>query len=30
MIVVGDELYFVSDNGVATCLDARTAPNSLD
>jgi outer membrane protein assembly factor BamB len=23
-IVVGDELYFVSDSGVATCLDART------
>ncbi len=24
MIVAGDELYFISDNGVATCLDART------
>jgi outer membrane protein assembly factor BamB len=24
MLVAGDELYFVSDNGVATCLDART------
>jgi len=24
VLVVGDELYFVSDNGVATCLDART------
>jgi outer membrane protein assembly factor BamB len=24
LLVVGDELYFVSDNGVATCLDART------
>jgi outer membrane protein assembly factor BamB len=24
MLVVGDELYFVSDNGVAACLDART------
>jgi outer membrane protein assembly factor BamB len=24
MIVAGDELYMVSDNGVATCLDART------
>jgi outer membrane protein assembly factor BamB len=23
-IVVGDELYFVSDSGVASCLDART------
>ncbi len=23
-LVVGDELYYVSDNGVATCLDART------
>ncbi len=23
-IVVGDELYFVSDQGVATCVDART------
>jgi outer membrane protein assembly factor BamB len=23
-LVVGDELYFVSDNGVATCADART------
>ncbi len=23
-ILVGDELYFVSDNGVATCVDART------
>jgi outer membrane protein assembly factor BamB len=24
VIVVGDELYCVSDNGVATCVDART------
>jgi outer membrane protein assembly factor BamB len=24
MIVVGDELYMVTDNGVATCLDIRT------
>ena len=24
VLVLGDELYFVSDNGVATCLDART------
>jgi outer membrane protein assembly factor BamB len=24
MIVVGDELYMVADNGVATCLDLRT------
>jgi outer membrane protein assembly factor BamB len=24
MIVVGDEVYFVSDNGVATCADARS------
>ncbi len=24
MIVVGDELYFVSDAGIATCADART------
>jgi outer membrane protein assembly factor BamB len=24
VVVVGDELYCVSDNGVATCLDART------
>lgn len=23
-IVVGDEVYFVSDSGIATCLDART------
>jgi outer membrane protein assembly factor BamB len=23
-ILVGDELYFVSDNGIATCVDART------
>ncbi len=23
-IVVGDELYMVSDNGIATCLDAKT------
>lgn len=23
-LVVGDELYFVSDGGIATCLDART------
>src|SRR6185436_6152359 len=23
-LVVGDELYIVSDNGVATCFDART------
>ena len=23
VLVVGAELYFVSDNGVATCLDAR-------
>lgn len=24
MIVIGDEVYFVSDNGVATCADAKT------
>jgi outer membrane protein assembly factor BamB len=24
MLAVGDEMYFVSDNGVATCVDART------
>lgn len=24
MVVVGDELYFVSDAGIATCADART------
>jgi outer membrane protein assembly factor BamB len=24
MIVVGDELYYVSDAGIATCTDART------
>ncbi len=24
MLVVGDELYFVSDGGIATCADART------
>ena len=24
VLVVGDELYFASDNGVATCVDART------
>jgi outer membrane protein assembly factor BamB len=24
MLVVGDEIYFVSDKGVATCLDAHT------
>jgi outer membrane protein assembly factor BamB len=24
VVVVGNELYMVSDNGVATCLDART------
>jgi outer membrane protein assembly factor BamB len=24
MVVIGDELYFVSDNGVASCIDART------
>jgi len=23
-LVVGDELYLISDNGIATCLDART------
>jgi outer membrane protein assembly factor BamB len=23
-LLVGDELYFVSDNGIASCLDART------
>lgn len=23
-LLVGDELYFVSDNGIATCVDART------
>jgi len=23
-VVVGDELYFISDSGIATCLDART------
>jgi outer membrane protein assembly factor BamB len=25
MLIVGDELYFVSDNGVASCLDFQTA-----
>ncbi len=24
MLIAGDELYFVSDSGIATCLDART------
>jgi outer membrane protein assembly factor BamB len=24
ILVVGDEVYFVSDNGVATCLDAAS------
>ena len=24
MLLVGDELYFVSDGGIATCVDART------
>lgn len=24
MVIVGDELYFVSDGGIATCVDART------
>jgi outer membrane protein assembly factor BamB len=24
MLVAGDELYFVSDNGVGSCVDART------
>jgi outer membrane protein assembly factor BamB len=24
MLVVGDELYFVADNGIATCADVRT------
>ncbi len=24
MVIVGDELYMVSDNGVATCLDVAT------
>jgi outer membrane protein assembly factor BamB len=24
MLVVGDELYMVADNGVASCFDART------
>ena len=24
LLAVGDELYFVSDNGIAKCLDART------
>ncbi len=23
-LLIGDELYFVSDNGIATCLDAKT------
>jgi outer membrane protein assembly factor BamB len=27
VLVVGDELYFVSDNGVATCIDAHTKKN---
>jgi outer membrane protein assembly factor BamB len=27
VLVAGDELYFVSDNGVATCIDARTNKN---
>ena len=30
VLVVGDELYFVSDNGVATCIDARTDEKPLD
>ena len=25
MLAVGDELYYVSDNGIATCADARPA-----
>jgi outer membrane protein assembly factor BamB len=24
MVVVGDEIYFVADNGVLTCADAKT------
>ena len=24
MVIVGDEMYFASDNGIATCLDAKT------
>lgn len=27
MIVIGDELYFVSDAGIASCADARTGKN---
>jgi outer membrane protein assembly factor BamB len=27
VLAAGDELYFVSDNGVATCIDARTKKN---
>jgi outer membrane protein assembly factor BamB len=27
VLAAGDELYFVSDNGVATCVDARTKKN---
>jgi outer membrane protein assembly factor BamB len=24
MLVIGDELYFISDGGIMTCVDART------
>ena len=30
VLVMGDELYFVSDNGVATCIDATHQEKSLD
>lgn len=29
-LLVGDELYFVSDNGVATCLDAKTGEKNWE
>ena len=30
MLVVGDELYFVSDGGIASCVDARTGKLPLE
>ena len=29
LLLVGDELYMVSDKGVATCVDARTGKRAL-
>ena len=29
-LLVGDELYFVSDNGIASCVDAKTGKSHCE